>query len=91
MPAVDPLHRPIGRLLRAAQTADPGDLVDTLSMAVAELGGFDVVLFLIDYEHVTLVPHPDTLPHGGRVEPSRERVHHRELRKIGRLHPDVER
>jgi len=70
MPAVDPLHRPIGRLLRAAQTADPGDLVDTLSMAVAELGGSDVVLFLIDYEHGTLVPHPDTLPHGGRVEPA---------------------
>ena len=61
MPAVDPLHRPIGRLLRAAQTPD---LVDTRSMAVAELGGSDVVLFLIDYEHVPH-PHPDTLPHGG--------------------------
>ena len=70
MPAVDPLDRPIGRLLRAAQTADPESLVDTLSLAVAELGGTDVVLYLIDYEYVALVPHPDTLPHGERVQPA---------------------
>ncbi len=70
MRAVDPLDRPIGRLLRVAQTADPEDLVDTLSMAVAELGGADVVLFLIDYEHITLVPEPDVLPNGDRVEPA---------------------
>ena len=68
MPLVDPLDRPIGRLLRAAQTADPEELVDTLSLAVAELGGTDVVLYLIDYEYATLVPHPDRLPHGGPVE-----------------------
>ena len=68
MPVVDPLDRPIGRLLRAAQTADPEALVDTLSLAVAELGGSDVVLFLIDYEYTMLVPHPDRLPHGQLVE-----------------------
>jgi len=65
---VDPLDRPIGRLLRAAQQADPEMLVDTLSLAVAELGGANVVLYLIDYEYVTLVPHPDLLPHGEQVE-----------------------
>ena len=70
MPVVDPLDRPIGRLLRASQTADPEALVDTLSLAVAELGGTDVVLYLIDYEYTTLVPHPDRLPHGEPVEPA---------------------
>ena len=70
MPAVDPLDRPIGRLLRAAQTADPESLVETLSMAVAELGGGDVVLYLIDYEYDALVPHPDTLVHGEPVLPA---------------------
>ncbi|RJK95925.1 PP2C family protein-serine/threonine phosphatase [Vallicoccus soli] len=64
------MDRPIGRLLRAAQTADPEALVDTLSLAVAELGGSDVLIYLIDYEHATLIPHPDELPHGERPEPA---------------------
>ena len=68
MAVLDPLDRPIGRLLRAAQTADPEALVETLALAVAELGGTDLVLYLIDYECTSLVPHPDLLPHGGRVE-----------------------
>ena len=68
MPELDPLDRPIGRLLRAAQTANPESLVETLALAVAELGGTDLVLYLIDYECTHLVPHPDLLPHGGRVE-----------------------
>jgi hypothetical protein len=67
VPAVDPLDRPIGRLLRAAQTADPESLVDTLSLAVAELGGGDVVLYLVDYEYDALVPTPQTLPNGEHV------------------------
>ncbi len=66
---LDPLDRPIGRLLRAAQTADPEALVDTLSLAVAELGGSDVLLYLIDYEHASLVPHPDVLPSGEQLLP----------------------
>ena len=70
MPVLGPLDRPIGRLLRAAQTADPEALIDTLSLAVAELGGDDLVLYLIDYEFTHLVPHPDALPHGERVEPA---------------------
>jgi serine phosphatase RsbU (regulator of sigma subunit) len=60
----DPLDRPVGRLLRLAQAADPQQVVETLSMTVAELGGSDVVLYLIDYDHATLKPNPDVLPHG---------------------------
>ncbi len=60
----DPLDRPVGRLLRLAQVADPQQVVETLSLTVAELGGSDVVLFLIDYDHSRLKPHPDVRPHG---------------------------
>jgi serine phosphatase RsbU (regulator of sigma subunit) len=60
----DPLDRPEGRLLRLAQAADPQQVVETLSMTVAELGGDDVVLYLVDYDHSRLKPHPDVLPHG---------------------------
>lgn len=60
----DPLDRPVGRLLRLAQAADPQQVVETLSLTIAELGGCDVVLFLIDYDHSRLKPHPDVLPHG---------------------------
>lgn len=60
----DPLDRPVGRLLRLAQAADPQKVVETLALTVAELGGSDVVLFLIDYDHSRLKPHPDVLPHG---------------------------
>ena len=35
----DPLDRPVGRLLRLAQEADPQQVVETLSLTVAELGG----------------------------------------------------
>ena len=36
---LDPLDRPVGRLLRLAQFADPQQVVETLSMTVAEIGG----------------------------------------------------
>ena len=61
---LDPLDRPVGRLLRLAQVADPQQVVETLSMTIAELGGSDVVLFLVDYDQSRLKPHPDVLPHG---------------------------
>ena len=64
----DPLERQVGRLLRLAQVADPQQVVETLSMTVAELGGSDVVLFLVDYDQSRLKPHPDVLPHGERPE-----------------------
>lgn len=59
-----PLARPIGRLLRLAQVASPEDIIEMLSMSVAEIDGTDVVLYLVDYEQATLRPHPDVLPHG---------------------------
>jgi serine phosphatase RsbU (regulator of sigma subunit) len=68
MDPLDPLDRPVGRLLRLAQVADPQQVVETLSMTVAELGGSDVVLFLVDYDQSRLKPHPDVLPHGERAE-----------------------
>jgi serine phosphatase RsbU (regulator of sigma subunit) len=64
------LQRPVGRLLRLAQVADPQKVVETLSMTVAELGGSDVVLFLVDYDQSRLTPHPEVLPHGERPEVS---------------------
>ena len=60
----DQLDRPVGRLLRLAQAADPQQVVETLALTVAELGGSDVVLFLTDYDHSQLTPHPDVRPHG---------------------------
>jgi serine phosphatase RsbU (regulator of sigma subunit) len=61
-------QRPIGRLLVAQQTADPDAIVGTLRLATQPLGATDLVLYLIDYEHTTLMPHPDVLPHGERPE-----------------------
>jgi serine phosphatase RsbU (regulator of sigma subunit) len=56
--------RPIARLLRAHQTAVPDEFVETIADAISEIGGRDVVLFLIDYAQVELTPHPDVLLHG---------------------------
>jgi serine phosphatase RsbU (regulator of sigma subunit) len=56
--------RPIGRLLLAQQTAAPDAFVETLTDSAAAIGAVDLVLFLIDYEHVALMPHPDVNPHG---------------------------
>lgn len=61
-------QRPIGRLLLAQQLLEPDAIVETLMTATATLGATDLVLYLIDYEHTTLMPHPDVLPHGQRPE-----------------------
>ena len=37
--------------------------VESIADAIAGIGGRDVVVFLIDYAHVELTPHPDVLPH----------------------------
>ncbi|MEO6887116.1 MAG: hypothetical protein ABI232_12655, partial [Jatrophihabitantaceae bacterium] len=55
--------RPIGRLLLAQQVAQPDAIVETLMTATAALGATDLVLYLIDYEHGALMPHPDALAH----------------------------
>ena len=59
---------PLARLLRAQQDAQPDALAETLTTALGAIGGQDVVVYLIDYEHAMLVPHPDVLPHGERPE-----------------------
>lgn len=66
--SIEPRDRPVTRLLLAHQTAEPDGFVDTLATAVAEIGGRDVVLLLIDYGHVVLTPHPDLLSHGSEPQ-----------------------
>jgi serine phosphatase RsbU (regulator of sigma subunit) len=61
---IGPMSRPVARLFRAHQTAVPDGFVETIAYAVADIGGRDVVLFLIDYAHLELTPHPDVLVHG---------------------------
>ncbi len=56
-------ERPVARLLRLQQVAEPDAIVETLSSALAEVSASDVVLFLIDYAQVALTPHPDVLAH----------------------------
>jgi serine phosphatase RsbU (regulator of sigma subunit) len=63
---IDLYGRPIGRLLLAQQTAEPDAIVETLMTAAAAMHAWDCVLYLLDYEHITLMPHPDVLPHGER-------------------------
>lgn len=53
-PFLDALYRPVGRLLRLAQHADPQRVADTLAMTLAEFGGMNVRLYLLDYQHSTL-------------------------------------
>jgi serine phosphatase RsbU (regulator of sigma subunit) len=55
--------RPVARLLRLQQVAEPDAIVETLSTALAGISAADVVLFLIDYAQVELAPHPDVLAH----------------------------
>jgi serine phosphatase RsbU (regulator of sigma subunit) len=66
--AIEATDRPIGRLLRTSQSADPDALAETLALAAAGIGGTDLVLYLMDYERVALMPHPDRLPHGDEPE-----------------------
>jgi serine phosphatase RsbU (regulator of sigma subunit) len=65
---VPPSDRPVARLLVAHKTAEPDAFVETIETAIAGIGGRDVVLFLIDYAHVALTPHPDQLPHATEPE-----------------------
>lgn len=62
--------RAIARLLRHAQTASPDDVVSTMVEGARMLGGRDVLLYLTDYEQVSLVPTPDRLDHGELVPPA---------------------
>jgi serine phosphatase RsbU (regulator of sigma subunit) len=53
----------VARLLAAHKTAAPDAFVESVATAIAGIGGRDVVLYLIDYAHVALSPHPDLLLH----------------------------
>jgi serine phosphatase RsbU (regulator of sigma subunit) len=66
--SIAPADRPVARLLVAHKSAEPDAFVETIATAVAGIGGQDVVLFLIDYAHVALTPHPDPLPHATEPE-----------------------
>jgi serine phosphatase RsbU (regulator of sigma subunit) len=61
---VDLLGRPFGRLLLMQQTTEPDAIAEILMAAGAAVQARDCVLYVIDYEHVALRPHPDELPHG---------------------------
>src|SRR3954452_20661482 len=60
--------RPVAQLLRVHQNALPDEFVETIADATSRLGGRDVVMFLVDYSHVELTPHPDTLAHGSEPQ-----------------------
>jgi serine phosphatase RsbU (regulator of sigma subunit) len=52
-----------GGLIRAMRQADPGDVADMMSSASAELGGSDLVVYLVDFEQQVLEPLPDHSTH----------------------------
>ncbi len=62
--------RALARLLREAQENSPEDVVANLVSGARELGGTDLVLYLIDYEQQVLQPTPDRLEHGEVVQPA---------------------
>ncbi|MBC7373373.1 MAG: serine/threonine-protein phosphatase [Frankiales bacterium] len=62
--------RSLANLLREAQQNSPEDVVANLVAGARQLGGTDLVLYLIDYEQQILQPTPDRLEHGGVVRPA---------------------
>jgi len=52
-----------GGLVRAMKRADPADVPDMMLSAAAEMGAVDVVVYLVDFEQVTLEPLPDRSTH----------------------------
>jgi Stage II sporulation protein E (SpoIIE) len=52
-----------GGLVRAMRQADPADVPDMMMSAATELGGSDVVVYLVDFEHMVLEPLPDRSTH----------------------------
>jgi serine phosphatase RsbU (regulator of sigma subunit) len=59
----------IAGLLRAMRWADPADVADVMTSAAAELGGVDVVLYLVDFEQQVLEPLRDHSSHAELAEP----------------------
>lgn len=61
-------QRAIGRLLAAQRGTEPDAIVGPLMSAATPVGATDLVLYLIDYAHTSLMPHPDLLHHDQRPE-----------------------
>ncbi len=53
----------LGSALRAAQGADPAGIPDVVLRLMSELGGTDVVVYLVDFAQTTLEPLPDRNTH----------------------------
>jgi serine phosphatase RsbU (regulator of sigma subunit) len=53
----------LASVARALQAADPTDIPDVVSSAAGELGGTDVVVYLVDFDQQTLHPLPDRGAH----------------------------
>jgi Stage II sporulation protein E (SpoIIE) len=51
------------RLVRAMRGANPADVPELMLSAAAELGGVDVVVYLVDFEQAVLEPVPDRSTH----------------------------
>ncbi|MBA3653084.1 MAG: serine/threonine-protein phosphatase [Actinobacteria bacterium] len=58
MPSLD-----LGSALRAAHGADPAAIPDVVLRLLGELGGTDVVVYLVDFAQTTLEPLPDRSTH----------------------------
>jgi serine phosphatase RsbU (regulator of sigma subunit) len=50
-------------LIRAMRRADPADVPDMMVSAAGELGGADVIVYLVDFEQQVLEPLPDHSSH----------------------------
>jgi len=53
----------LGSALRAAQGTDPAAITDVMQKLMSELGGTDVVVYLVDFAQTTLEPLPDRSTH----------------------------
>src|SRR3954453_8610032 len=54
----------LGRALRAARGADPASVTDVVQRVARDLGGTDVVIYLVDFAQTTLEPLPARATHG---------------------------
>ncbi|MEY2471463.1 MAG: hypothetical protein QOK28_792 [Actinomycetota bacterium] len=58
----------LGSALRAAQGADPAAIPEVVLRLMADLGGTDVVVYLVDFAQTVLQPLPDRATHANVAE-----------------------
>jgi serine phosphatase RsbU (regulator of sigma subunit) len=58
----------LGSALRAAHGADPASIPDVVRRSMSELGGTDVVVYLVDFAQTTLEPLPDRSTHANLAQ-----------------------